>query len=201
MQFLDGATRLIFTQAIAMAAFLLGEAVGRQDFHLKLDIPRRIVRMAILTLSVLTYAATFLAFFLLSPEYRGTVTAALLFSFPGVITRHILGSLLNSRKPSFPIGTFTSNILGTLISAISYVIQHVEPMACRSTTVAMLQGVVDGYTGCLSTVSTYAAEINVMSRRHGWRYALVSWFTAQAVLVVVIGSARWSGSLQILKEC
>ena len=184
-----------------MAAFLLGEAIGRHDLQLKVNIPSRTVRIVILTLSLLTYAASFAAFFLLSPDYRGVVTASLLFSFPGVVTRHILGSLLNSRIPSFPIGTFSSNILATVISAISFVLQNVGPIKCHSTPVAMLQGVVDGYTGCLSTVSTFAAEIHVMSRRHAWRYAIVSCLTAQVVLVLVIGSAKWSGAFQTVTDC
>lgn len=200
-RFLDGATRLLFTQAISMASFLLGKEIGRQDLRLKLEIPKRTVRGAILMFSILAYAACFPAFFLLSPDYRGAVTAALLFSFPGVVTRHLLGTVLNHRMPSFPIGTFASNILGTAISAMSYVLQHIEPVVCHSAGVAILQGIVDGYTGCLSTVSTYAAEINVMNRRHAWRYTLVSWLTAQVILVLVIGSAKWSGAFQTSTDC
>ena len=184
-----------------MASFLLGEAMGRQELGLKISVPRRTVRISILILCALTYAATFPVFFLLSPDYRRLVTAALLFSFPGVVTRHILGSLLNSQIPSFPIGTFASNILATTISAVSYVIQHLNPTACNSTTFVMLQGLVDGYTGCLSTVSTYAAEIHVMSRRHAWRYTLVSCIAAQAVLVLVIGTTTWKGVVQVSSGC
>ena len=175
--------------------------MGRQNLHLKPKIPRSTFRAVILTVSILTYAACLPAFFLLSPDYRGVATAALLFSFPGVLTRHLLGTLLNSKIPSFPIGTFASNTIATAISAISYVFQHVNPISCNLTTLAMLQGLVDGYTGCLSTVSTYAAEIHFMSRRHSWRYALVSWAAAQAVLVLVIGTATWRGAVQTSAEC
>jgi fluoride ion exporter CrcB/FEX len=184
-----------------MASFLLGEAMGRQELGLKINIPKRTVRITILTVSILIYAATFPVFFLLSSEYRGMVTAALLFSFPGVITRHILGTLFNSKIPSFPIGTFASNILATVITAVSYVLQHVDPAACDPTAFTMLQGLVDGYTACLSTVSTYAAEIHVMNRRHAWRYSLVSCVAAQVVLILVIGIAKWKVGLQASTGC
>ena len=129
------------------------------------------------------------------------VTAALLFAFPGALTRHLLGAALNSRVPSFPLGTFTSNMLGTITSALAYLLQNLGPIECNITSTGLLQGLADGYAGCLSTVSTYVAEINLMSNHHAWIYACASWVCAQVLLVVLLGSAQWSGVLSVGASC
>ncbi|KAG8803341.1 hypothetical protein FRC16_006086 [Serendipita sp. 398] len=193
--FIDGATRLLFTQAISMGSFLLGLSIGHHEFQVTPSIPPRKLRLLIAVVSLLAYIACFPLFFLLSPSYRSMATAALLFSWPGSLTRHLFGSFLNARVPHFPLGTFLSNMLGTCVTSVAYVLQNLDAIHCNITAMALLQGLSDGYAGCLSTVSTYAVEVNLMSRRHGWRYVLASWITAQLILVLIVGSPKWSGHL------
>ena len=55
----------------------------------------------------------------------------------------------------------------------------------------VLQGVQDGFCGCLTTVSTWVSEINGLKRRHGWLYAFASVMGALSLMVVIMGSVRW----------
>jgi fluoride ion exporter CrcB/FEX len=51
----------------------------------------------------------------------------------------------------------------------------------------------DGFCGCLTTVSTWVAELVGMKRkREAYAYALASVSVALGLCVVIMGSVRWS---------
>ena len=50
----------------------------------------------------------------------------------------------------------------------------------------------EGFCGCVTTVSTWVAELGALERRHGWRYGVVSVGVGTGVLVVVMGSVGWT---------
>ena len=56
----------------------------------------------------------------------------------------------------------------------------------------VLQGVMDGYCGCLTTVSTWISELVGVRRRHAYRYGISSVLVALAFLVVIMGSMQWT---------
>ncbi|CAG7848520.1 SubName: Full=Uncharacterized protein {ECO:0000313/EMBL:CCA66575.1} [Serendipita indica DSM 11827] len=200
-RFLDGATRLFFTQAISVATFKCGLAIGKRRVHIMPQIPHRPLRVVITVVALCTYIAVFPLFFVLPLSFREEVTAALLFAFPGALTRHLLGTWLNAKKSNFPLGTFASNTAGTVISAIVYVLQHTHPVECNSSATAILQGLTDGYAGCLSTVSTFVAEAYLMNRKDSWTYVLWSWISAQILLVLVLGIPYWTMNLDRPFSC
>lgn len=55
----------------------------------------------------------------------------------------------------------------------------------------VLQGVMDGFCGAATTVSTWMAEIEGLRRRAAWVYAGASVGAGVGLLVVVMGSVRW----------
>lgn len=129
--------------------------------------------------------------------WRGEVLFALVFAPLGCLLRFYLSLKLNSLVPSFPLGTFTVNMLGTAIEGMCWDIQHVRVglmgmVGGGRTCCQVLQGVMDGFCGCLTTVSTWVAEINGLKRRHGWAYAFASVLGGLGLLVVIMGSVRWS---------
>lgn len=130
-------------------------------------------------------------------QWRGTVLFALVFAPLGCLLRFYASLKLNPLVPSFPLGTFAVNMFGTAIEGMCYDIQHVGVgvmgmvgggrVGCQ-----VLQGVQDGFCGCLTTVSTWVAEINGLKRRHGYIYAFVSVVGGLCLMVVIMGSVRWS---------
>jgi fluoride ion exporter CrcB/FEX len=82
------------------------------------------------------------------------VTAALIFSFPGTLTRYLLSTALNPRLKALPLGTLVANISGTALLAAFRVLQSTPSLPSRNRC-DILQGLVDGYCGCLTTVSTF----------------------------------------------
>lgn len=129
--------------------------------------------------------------------WRGEVLFALVFAPVGCLLRFYASIKLNGLVPSFPLGTFAVNMLGTAVEGMCYDIQHVGVgvmgrvgggrVGCQ-----VLQGVMDGFCGCLTTISTWVAEINGLRRKHGWMYAFASVIGALCLMVVIMGSVRWS---------
>jgi len=159
-----------------------------------------ILRYSLSILAVITYSATLLTYFLLPVSYRHRATAALLFSFPGTLTRYLLSISLNRQFKALPLGTLTANTLGTALLAAFHVIQSTptppSPHAC-----SILQGLIDGYCGCLTTVSTFAAEIRDFGKWKACRYAAVSWVLGQCMMVLIYGSSIWTGSASKQVTC
>lgn len=129
--------------------------------------------------------------------WRGEVLFAIVFAPAGCLLRFYLSRRLNGLVPSFPLGTFTVNMLGTAIEGMCWDIQHVGVgimgrVGGGRTGCQVLQGVLDGFCGCLTTVSTWVAEINGLKRRHGWAFAFASVVGGLGLLVVIMGSVRWS---------
>lgn len=125
------------------------------------------------------------------PEiWRGRATFALGFAPLGVLTRFYVSLWLNSRIASFPLGTFACNIFGTVILGMCWDLQHVPlggVVGCQ-----VLQGIMDGYCGCLTTISTWVSELVGLRRRHAYRYGITSVLVALAFLVVTMGSMQWT---------
>ena len=141
---------------------------------------------------MLTYASTLLTYFLLPASFRHQATAALLFSFPGVITRYLLSLALNQRFKSLPAGTLAANILGTALLAAFHSLQRKSHSPSESAC-SLLQGLIDGYCGCLTTISTFAAEVRDLGGWKAFRYVVISWGLGQAMMVLIFGTSIWTG--------
>ncbi|KAF2269197.1 hypothetical protein CC78DRAFT_529430 [Lojkania enalia] len=127
--------------------------------------------------------------------WRGQTIFACVFAPVGCLLRFYVSLKLNGLIASFPLGTFCVNIFGTAALGMAFDLQHVRigPLAgggrlgCQ-----VLQGIMDGFCGALTTVSTWIAEINGLRRSHAYIYALMSVGVGLGVLVAVMGSVRWA---------
>ena len=129
--------------------------------------------------------------------WRGEVIFALVFAPLGCLLRFYASLKLNGLVPAFPLGTFAVNMLGTAVEGMCFDVQHVGVgvmgrvggglVGCQ-----ILQGIMDGFCGCLTTVSTWVVEISGLKRKHGWAYAFGSILGGLCLMVVIMGSVRWS---------
>jgi fluoride exporter len=125
------------------------------------------------------------------PEiWRSRAVFALVFAPLGCLCRFYASLYLNGKIPSFPLGTFAVNIFGTMILGMSWDLQHVPAggvVGCQ-----VLQGVEDGFCGCLTTVSTWVSELAALRRNHAYKYGAASFVAGLCFLVVIMGSLRWT---------
>lgn len=129
--------------------------------------------------------------------WRGDALFALVFAPVGTLTRFYASLWLNRWKPSFPLGTFTVNVFGTAVLGICWDLQHVPlggVLGCQ-----ILQGIEDGFCGCLTTVSTWVSELSALRRRHAWTYGAASVLVSFGVMVLIMGGLRWTEGFAELK--
>ncbi|EPE29558.1 hypothetical protein GLAREA_00718 [Glarea lozoyensis ATCC 20868] len=132
------------------------------------------------------------------PEiWRGRAVFALVFAPLGCLGRFYLSIYLNSKLPSFPLGTFVANMFGTAIIGMSYDLQHVPlggVVGCQ-----VLQGIEDGFCGCLTTVSTWVSELSSLRRKHSYIYGSASVAIGLCLLIVIMGSTQWTRGFSTLQ--
>ncbi|KAB5558033.1 CrcB-like protein-domain-containing protein [Coniochaeta sp. 2T2.1] len=132
------------------------------------------------------------------PEaWRGRATFALVFAPVGCLARFYASLYLNGRIASFPLGTFTVNVFGSIVLAMSWTLAHVPlggVVGCQ-----VLQGVEDGFCGCLTTVSTWVSELSSLRRRHAYTYGGASVLVSLAFVVVIMGGLRWTDGFAELR--
>ncbi|KAJ7904579.1 CrcB-like protein-domain-containing protein [Mycena olivaceomarginata] len=201
---MDGVCKSVFTISLSLASLFYGMSLANQlsPYFRTAPPPGRFFRAAVIVLAVGTYAATIPAYLLLPRDYRHQATAALLFSFPGTLTRYLLSTNLNAAVPTFPLGTYAANSFGTALLGVFHVLQSTgnRPLSAASCTI--LQALADGYCGCLTTVSTFAAELATLkTATHKYRYGLATWATGQVILVCIFGALLWGGNIEKDQTC
>ncbi|KAF7332106.1 hypothetical protein MKEN_00091300 [Mycena kentingensis (nom. inval.)] len=201
---IDGICKTVFTACISLASIHYGMHLAglvSPYFHAA-NPPSRVSRHTISALSVCIYAATIPAYYLLPRSYRHQATAALLFSFPGTLTRYLLSTYLNPVIASFPLGTFAANTSGTALLGTFHVLQGTATHPLSSKSCTILQGLADGYCGCLTTISTLAAEVLMLkTAAHKYRYGFITWATGQLILLAIFGSLVWGGDISKQQTC
>ena len=123
-------------------------------------------------------------------SWRGDALFALVFAPVGCLLRFYVSLHLNGTIQSFPLGTFTVNVLGTAMEGMFYDLQHVPlggRLGCQ-----ILQGLMDGFCGCLTTVSTWMAELKGLRVQHAYIYGAASVGIGVSLMVAVMGSVQWT---------
>ncbi|OAA74730.1 CrcB-like protein [Akanthomyces lecanii RCEF 1005] len=187
---------VIETVGLSVGAYVAGMHLGAALEPHTPSIPFRLGRGVIDKLAVLLgwgcwLGAVLLAIFPPHDRWRGTVVFALVFAPLGCLARFYLSMLLNSRRPSFPLGTFAANMLGTAVLGMAWDIAHSTGaggvLGCQ-----LLQGIEDGFCGCLTTVSTWVSELSSLRRKSAYIYGTVSVVLATVLMIVIMGSLRWT---------
>ena len=188
---------LIVHVAASLSALKCGAHFALAIDPLMPTLPYKTMRRILDPLTVLLGLGSWSAAILLtafSPQqhWRGRVTFALVFAPVGCLLRFYASKYLNARIPSFPLGTFTINILGTIVLGMCFDLQHSTSVASGVLSCQVLQSVMDGFCGSATTVSTWVAELNSLKRRHGYLYGVTSVVVALLFLIVIMGSLQWS---------
>ncbi|CAK7231820.1 hypothetical protein SBRCBS47491_008059 [Sporothrix bragantina] len=129
-------------------------------------------------------------------QWRGDVLFALVFAPLGCLLRFYTSLKLNGIFSTFPLGTFTVNIFGTAVLGMAYDLQHSSVASTALVSCQVLQGIIDGFCGCLTTVSTWMTELSGLRRHHAYFYGLMSMAVGLSVLVLIMGSLKWTVGFQ-----
>ena len=178
----------------AAAAAENGESpVGNRPFGRKEEgeIPSvRAIVTALFIMAVVTQC-TSLSFFA-DPEHQ-QIALSLLFSPLGVLARWRL-SKYNSWRPTFPLGTFTANILACALSGSLGTLLAGNPGDRER---IALVSVVAGFGGTMSSLAAFVVEVlagidPILFRFDGAIYAILSVFWAMVTSFVFSASVAWA---------
>ena len=130
--------------------------------------------------------------FLQNPDHL-QLAMSLLFSPLGVYARWRL-SRLNRWKPTFPLGTFTANLLACALSGSLGALLAGDPGPRER---IVLVSIIAGFGGTLSSVAAFITEIlagidPILFRFDGFTYAIVAILSAVVVGFVFSPTADWA---------
>lgn len=188
---------VITTVSLSLSALVLGAHLAAAAEGLTPS-PSRAVRCRILDpLGLLLGWGCWLGAVLLSifpPHdfWRDRAVFALVLAPLGCLLRFFLAVHLNGRVSAFPLGTFAANVAGTVVLAVAWDLAHSPAAADVLVGCQVLQGVEDGFCGCLTTVSTWVSELSGLGRRDAYLYGAVSFVVSFALLVAIMGGLRWT---------
>ena len=192
---------LIIEVACSLSALQFGAHLALLTDPIMPTLPFKAIRRILDPLAVFLafgcwLGAAFLSIFPPEDFWRGRASISLVFAPPGCLLRFYASKKLNARIPSFPLGTFFVNIFGTGILGMCYDLQHARNIgaapnggvaACQ-----VLEGVMEGFCGCATTVSTWVVELKTLQRSHAYIYGMASMAIALGLSVVVMGSVGWT---------
>jgi fluoride ion exporter CrcB/FEX len=128
-----------------------------------------------------------------------------LFAVVGTLLRWGLSLWLNGRTfdsalLDYTMGTFTANMVGTVLLGVLYTLMHtINP---STTSCNLLFALADGLCGCLTTVSTFVVELlNTQRPIRPIRYALVSILLGQVSLFLLPGLYHYLHGISLGVGC
>ncbi|KAH9821598.1 CrcB-like protein-domain-containing protein [Melampsora americana] len=160
-------------------------------------------RWSILLIGPIAWISTVFLFFYGPHWWRGPVSYSLLIGPIGTLTRYHLSKLNSfpiSTRNGFPIGTFLANLMATALLAVFTLLQLLPQASKNAELCGSLQGLKDGFCGCLSTISTFTVELlKIKPTREAIRYGILSWMAGQLVCVLLLGIYLWTRP--VLEHC
>ncbi|CAI2183238.1 2963_t:CDS:2 [Funneliformis geosporum] len=108
-------------------------------------------------------------------------------------------SKYNTLKKHFPLGTFAANLSGSIVLGILFLLSNgivSSQLSCE-----IIEGLANGFCGCLTTISSFANEITRLPRKHAYKYALVSVLMGQVAMILTIGIYHWTIGLSSTSTC
>jgi fluoride ion exporter CrcB/FEX len=150
----------------------------------------RAILTAVFVMAIATQV-TMLSFFA-DPEHH-QIALSLLFSPLGVFARWRL-SKYNSWRPTFPLGTFTANILACALAGSLGSLLAGNPGDRER---IVLVSIVAGFGGTMSSLATFVVEVlagidPILFRFDGMIYAVLSIFWAMVICFLLSASADWA---------
>jgi len=116
-------------------------------------------------------------------HYTYFIYSVLLAPF-GSLTRYVLSIIFN-KNPNKPLGTFLANVLGSyLYFGLVAIQQYVHHLSLLDKQVIL--SFIQGYCGCLTTVSTFLLELNtIKKRKYVYFYFLFTVLPVQIVYIIL----------------
>ncbi|KAL5615055.1 hypothetical protein BROUX41_005120 [Berkeleyomyces rouxiae] len=193
--FMAFAAVAVLNPAMSLAGFYCGMHAARGLSHLRIGIhgiPGRVLPGLDIVFALLGYGCWIGAAFMTAwpphDHWRGKPLFSLIIGPLGTILRFHLAAFNAGRR--YPLGTLAANMLGTALLGAFFDVMHVpihSVVGCQ-----ILEGFSDGFCGCLTTVSTWVAELSTLGTRRAYIYGMASFAGGFMILIPVMGGLHWT---------
>ena len=205
---MDALTQTGATLGMALAAVWAGRSLAGIIVIPKLlrPAPATISDCISIIIGVLFWAGAAILCGLHAPFRRETF--ALVLAPPGALLRWYL-SRLNPAGGTFwlkrlPYGTLLANVAAVAALCAAHTAQYVGRTsgpgslgAWSFNSCAALYGLIQGFSGSLSTVSTFAVELTTLRPlRVAFAYAFASWTLGIVISILLVGAPWWAVGMQ-----
>ena len=112
------------------------------------------------------------------------LTYTALLGIAGAYCRYIL-SFQNVYYPKFPIGTFIANVVGTALATVFFMLKQFYIDYYNVKILAVLFVLIQGYCGCLTTVSTLVVELDSLAPIDSYKYTFATHIASQFLLIFI----------------
>ncbi|CAF1576983.1 unnamed protein product, partial [Didymodactylos carnosus] len=148
------------------------------------------LRLWLFPLLIVLSIPAILAIIVTLPNTNNTyIYYSVLFAPFGSLTRWLL-SFLNVRFKKFPLGTFICNFTGSCLYLGIIAIMIYTSANNNLLQKQVLMAILQGYCGCLTTVSTLVLETSTMKRLYAFVYFFISVISVQIIFLSVGGGLR-----------
>ncbi len=136
--------------------------------------------VGVIILGVLSVLAATVASLTMNIDHR--LMYALIFAPIGTFMRRWM-SALNGINNKFPIGTFLVNIIGSTILVLLFLIPGVT--AVSNNHCYIIAGLMTGFCGCFTTVSTWVVELSFLNKKYAYIYGAASIIFAEILSIML----------------
>ena len=112
------------------------------------------------------------------------LTYTALLGILGAYCRYML-SFSNTDYPKFPIGTFIANVVGTALAAVFLMLEKFYISYYNVKTLAIFFALIQGFCGCLTTVSTLVVELDSLTPIDSYKYTLATHIASQLLVIFI----------------
>ena len=165
---------------ISVFLFPISEKTARRAIYLNDNVRLWFfLLLVILSIPLLVLLAVFI------PVGRYTYFIySIIFAPFGALTRYVLSIIFNFNS-NFPLGTLLANVTGSYI-LLGMVVIHEYVRILSPLVKQILISIMQGYCGCLTTVSTFILELDTMKkRRYIYAYVFTTLLPIQIVYIVL----------------
>lgn len=194
-----GIMQFISVILVEIGVSIFGYHIGKHfaiEFPLKAN-HHQYLAYTCMILGICTYIVAIVLIGVLHP-WRSWMFLIFFAPYGALIRFHL--SKLN--KKSFPLGTYIANIIGsTLIAVFSLLARGKSgygssaPLIKKVLSCQVLMGLIDGFCGGLTTISTFIAEIFVLPKLDAYTYCLSCLVISYIIVLLILGPYNWTVGL------
>lgn len=191
-----GVMEFISIFLVQMGVSILGFHLGKHLAYLYSLLDQHAVILSYISgvIGVAAYIAS-IVLIGVKPSWRSW-TFAILFAPWGALLRYHLARFNNTK---YPKGTLLANVIGSTLIAIFTLLSRARTSESDTSNLIrsqlscqVLQGLIGGFCGALTTISTFVSELFALPTKRAYSYTITSYTISFIIVLLILGPYSWT---------